>query len=184
MKLLRQAILWAVLTAIGLVAALSIIAAFLGAERAKDFFNSAPLVFFWFILLTMLASGLVLFRRLVVTPAGLAMHVGTLLVVAGAMWGSDQAHALRTEWLPAEESASARESGLYRARQALGLVGNKVPGGGMVLYKGQVDDRILDDDMKEPLATLPFRLGLDDFRIEYYPAEDPRWGLIVNATVV
>ena len=93
MKQLRQVILWTVLAAIGLVATLSIVGAFLGAERAKDLFNSAPLVAFWFILLALLVAGLVFFRRLVATPAGLAMHLGTFLVVAGAMWGSDQAHA-------------------------------------------------------------------------------------------
>jgi hypothetical protein len=161
MKHLRQAILWTVLAAIGLVAVLSVIGAFLGAEKAKALFNSAPLIFFWFLWLTMLAAGFLFFRRLAATHAGLAMHLGALLVVAGAMWGSDKAHTLRAERWGSQ----------------------KVPSGFMVLYQGEADDRVLDD-RKQWLATLPQQLRLNDFRIDYYPDKDHPWGLVVVATQV
>jgi hypothetical protein len=189
MKQLRQAILWVVLAAIGLMIALSILGAFLGADRAKDLFNSTPLVAFWCALAALLIGGFVFFRRLVATPAGLAMHLGTLLVVAGAMWGSDQAHALRKEWLGGQAltlegvSAPLHLRAIRAICNPLGITGDKTPSGFMVLFKGQTDNGLMDADMTLRVGTLPYSLRLDDFWIEYYPVPDQPWGLIVLAPV-
>jgi hypothetical protein len=203
MGTLRRVILWATLLAIGLLILFSIVGAFLGQDGlsehfrkvheqqagtigfgkqasrvdgayfsledrlesvyqffggagAREFFNSTPLTVYWLVLAGMLVAGLAMFRRLLATPAGLAMHLGSLLVLAGAMWGSVQAHDLRTEWWGE----------------------TKVPSGIMVIYRGYADDQILGDDMRTPLATLPFSLGLSKFSIDYYPADKP-WGLMV-----
>jgi hypothetical protein len=84
MKQLRQAILWAVLAAIFLLMALSAIGALLGAEKARELFNSVPMIVYWFLSLLLLAAGFASFRRLIAAPAGLAMHLGALLIIGGA----------------------------------------------------------------------------------------------------
>jgi hypothetical protein len=205
MGTLRRIILWATLLAIGLLIVLSIIAAFLGdsglgehfrkvheevagsigfgkksswlgnlyfsledylesvylffgGAGAREFFNSTPLVVYWLVLAGMLVAGLAFFRRLLTTPAGLAMHLGALLVVGGAMWGSQQGHELRQQWWG----------------------DTRIPSGEMVIYRGHAEDRVLADDMRTPVGTLPFSLGLSKFSIDYYPVDKP-WGLMVVA---
>jgi ABC-type long-subunit fatty acid transport system fused permease/ATPase subunit len=85
MKQLRQAILWAVLAVIALLAVLSAVGALIGVDEARDLFSSPPLIAFWALVLLVLASGFAAFRRLITAPAGLAMHLGAILIVAGAM---------------------------------------------------------------------------------------------------
>jgi hypothetical protein len=186
MKVLRQIILWCVLVALGLLAIFSIIGAFLGAENAKEFFNSCFLRVFWFVFLALLAVGFLFFRRLVTTPAGLAMHLGTMLVLLGAMWGSGQAHAVRNQLFVGERPADMAATPDHRLDlgsfgRTLGLVGDKVPLGYMLLHPNEADDLIMADDMVNPLGALPFYVALDDFRIEYYPVEGVPWGLLVQA---
>jgi hypothetical protein len=53
---------------------LSIYGAFIGAERAKAFFNSVPLAVYWIVLILLLEIGIALFPRLVRKPA-LPLHV-------------------------------------------------------------------------------------------------------------
>ena len=48
MNQFKRALLWAALIAVILLALLSIYGAFLGAERARAFFNSLPLAVYWF----------------------------------------------------------------------------------------------------------------------------------------
>jgi len=109
----RQIILWLVRVAIVVLAVLSIVGAFLGADRAKDLFNSAPLIAYWFVLAALLAAGFVFFKRLIRSPAALGMHLGSLLVLVGAMWGSEAGHAVGRTLFDSE----------------------KVPGGYMVIHE-------------------------------------------------
>jgi len=159
MKYLRQAVLWAVLAAIGVLIVLSAIGALCGAEKAKELFNSWPLVAFWFVCLLVLASGFAAFRRLITAPAGIMMHLGAILIIAGAMWGSQGAHELR-KW-------------------ALG--DPKVQSGIMPIPQHEAEKTIYSNHTHDPIADLPFSLYLKDFSIDYYPPKEKEWFLIVVA---
>ena len=161
MKQLRQAILLAVLAAIFLLMALSAIGAVLGAEKARELFNSVPMIVYWVLALLLLAAGFASFRRLIVAPAGLAMHLGALLIIGGAMWASETAHQLGTAWFGVQKAQS----------------------GMMHIAEGEADDAIRDEH-GEPLVKLPFSLLLKDFRIEYWPAKETQWNLFVVAPVM
>ncbi len=161
MKQLRQILLWAVLGGVTLLLALSIIGAFLGDERARVLFNSLPLAVFWLLLLGLLAAGLIYFKRLIHSPGLLGVHLGALLILAGAMLGSDGGHALATK--------------LFGSK--------KIPHGYMQIYEGHASNRILDSKGKTEIGRLPFSVGLKDFRIEYYELDEP-WQLIVEVPEV
>lgn len=163
----------AALAVIGLLAVLSIIGAFLGAESAKALFNSSPMALFWFLLaalflasfaywavraVTALAGGARSYRQVLPSPGTLAMHAGALVVLGGAMWGSDPAHQLRA---------------------AMGF--KKVPSGYMAIFEGEGESRLFDRDLQTELGELPFEVYLKDFRLEYYPAA--RWGLVLVTRV-
>ena len=94
MRELRRVALWMTLMGIIIITALSIVGAFMGAERAGRMFRSIPMVVFWILFVVLLATGLLLFRRLLRSPALLAAHLGVLLVLLGAMRGSQQGHHL------------------------------------------------------------------------------------------
>ena len=158
MKQLRQILLWTVLVGIALLTALSVIGAFLGDERARVVFNSIPLVIFWLLLLGLLAAGLIYFKRLIHSAGLLGVHLGSLLILVGAMLGSDGGHSLATKFFGSKKIARGR----------------------MQIYEGQAKNHIVTDDGVKPL---PFSVGLKDFRIEYYELEDP-WQLIVQSTSV
>lgn len=160
MKKLRQILLWAVLVGIGLLLGLSVIGAFLGDERARAVFNSIPLVVFWVLLLGLLAVGLVHFKRLIRSAGLLGAHLGSLLILLGAMLGSDGGHSL-----------TARLFG-----------SNKIPSGYMTIYEGHASNSITDSKNRE-IGKLPFSVGLKDFRIEYYEVDEP-WRLLVESPEV
>jgi len=91
---------------------------------------------------------------LVRSPGLVAMHVGGLLILVGAMWGSDKGHSV--------------------AEKLLGR--HKVPHGYMIIPVRGADDMVVDETIGERVGRLPFQVGLKDLRIEYYPAEGP-WKL-------
>jgi hypothetical protein len=152
---LRKITLWAVLAAIGALIVLSAVGALVGVEEARGIFNSWPLIAFWVACLLLLATGFAAFRRLIVAPAGMAMHLGAILIIAGAMWGSEKAHELRKAWLDDP----------------------KVQSGTMPIMEGQGEKNIYDS-RHEVLATLPFTVFLKDFSIDYYPPKEKQWLLI------
>jgi len=131
---LRGIWLWAALIAIAALAVLSIVGAFLGAERAGELFNSIPLAVFWWVLLTLLVGGFVATGRLIRRPAVLAMHLGVVLVVAGGMWGSAAGHRLRAR---------------------LGR-GEKVRKAYMVIWQGQTASHLYELNQGDELGRLEF----------------------------
>ncbi len=137
--------LWAALIAIVLLTCFSIYGAFLGAERAKEFFNSLPLAVYWFAFVALLIVGIVLFRRLRRVPALLLMHVGCILILAGGLWGSQAANTVQ--------------------RQLLGI--DKVQEGQMPILEGTAENRVMLADNNDTYQ-LPFSIRLADFRVEYY----------------
>ncbi len=145
MSQFKRAVLWAALIAIVLLVLLSIYGAFLGAERAQAFFNTLPLAVYWFALIALLSTGIVVFRRLLQIPALLLLHVGCILVLLGAMWGSNGGHALAKR--------------LFRI--------DKIPQGQMGILEQTQENRVLLPDSNET-RELPFFVRLKDFRMEYY----------------
>jgi hypothetical protein len=145
MNRFKRVVLWAALIAVILLALLSIYGAFLGAERARAFFNSLPLAVYWFALIVLLSAGIVTFRRLLETPSLLLLHSGSVLVLLGALWGSNSGHAL-----------------------AQGLFGvDKIPEGQMDILEQAQENRVLLADSNST-RELPFFVRLKDFRMEYY----------------
>lgn len=154
MNRFRRAVLWAVLAAIVLLTGLSIYGAFIGADRAQGFFTSLPLAVYWFASVALLATGIVLFRRLLRVPSLLLMHLGCILVVLGMMWGSQAGHALQ--------------------KRLFGI--DKIPEAELWLYEHVDENRVLIPDTNS-LRELPFYVRLNDFRIEYYePGQLFIWG--------
>ncbi len=180
MQRIRTIVMWVALGAIAVLAVLAIVGAYVGAERARTMFNSTPLVVYWVLLALLLAAGFAVYPRLLRRPAGLAMHLGAMLILIGGMWGSDLAHDLRHRVLGTE----------------------KVPRGFMTIYEGARENRVyipVDEDESadvpaeeaearpqteaKVVAELPFDLALRDFRMTYYEVPGRRWHLVVVAPV-
>ena len=162
----RRVILWAALAVIALLTVLSIYGAFIGAERAQEFFNRIPLAVYWMFFAMLLAVAIVVFPRLVRVPGLLTVHAGCILILAGGMWGSKLGNDLQRRLLRIE----------------------KIRDGRMVIYEGASENHVLLDDAGRVSKALPFSLRLKDFRIEYYqPAslyietrDDRRWKVPVE----
>jgi hypothetical protein len=77
----RSIVIRAVLILIILLIFLSIYGAFLGSERAKDFFNSPILSAFWLALILSLVAGLTIFHPLAHVSSLLLMHLGCIFVL-------------------------------------------------------------------------------------------------------
>ena len=145
MSKFRRAVLWAALVLIMLLTILSIYGAFLGADRAKAFFNSLPLAVYWLALTALFIVGLIVFRRLIRVPGLLFIHAGCILVLAGSLWASQVGHTIQ--------------------RQLFGI--EKIPSGRMAIFEGDRENRVLLEN-GETTQTLPFYIRLKDFKIEYY----------------
>jgi len=148
MNRFKQAVLWIGLTLIILLIFLSIYGAFIGAERAKVFFNSLPLSFYWIALILLLITGIWVFSRLIRIPGFLFMHAGCILILTGAVCGSQAGHKLQ--------------------KKIFGV--DKIPVGQMAIFEGESENRIALEN-SDRVRELPFYLKLKDFRIEYYKPE-------------
>ncbi len=124
---------------------LSIIAAFAGARHAKELFNSLPLKIFWVCWLMSIIAGLIAFKRLRKKIELLIIHISILLIIVGSMLSSKTGHNL---W--------EKITGAKRIRQA-----------GMVIFEGTKENRVVVQPGNR-IATLPFYIKLNDFRITYY----------------
>jgi hypothetical protein len=157
---LRKIVMLGTLAVTGALVVLSIIGAFAGVEHAIELFNSIPLVIFWSVLAGLLVLGFASYKRLLRSPGALATHLGVLLVLLGAMYGSQRGHEI-----------VARISGKDR-----------LPAGYMRIHEGQSSNIIISAE-GHPLATLPFHIRLEDFWIERYEAP-AQWGLGVEVPAV
>ena len=150
MKKLNRSIMWVALVVIGLLAVLSVLGAFCGAQKAKLIFNSIPLVVYWYGLAVLLVAGLVEFPRLLHKPGLFMIHTGCLLVLAGGMWGSEARHRLQERFL--------------------GI--RKIPSGYMLISEEDSEKHVVAEDFKQKLGELPFSIKLNDFRLEFYEADE------------
>jgi cytochrome c biogenesis protein ResB len=137
--------MWVGLLLIIVLTVLSIYGAFIGAERAKQFFNQPPLVVYWTVMATLLIVGFAAFHRLLRVPGLLLMHAGCVLILAGGMWSSQAGHNLQ--------------------KKLFGI--DKIPSGQMAIYEGQSENHVMLDGSREQ-KELPFSIKLNDFKIEYY----------------
>ncbi|OQY03588.1 MAG: hypothetical protein B6I25_07910 [Planctomycetales bacterium 4572_13] len=123
----------------------SVYGAFLGAQRAKVFFNSMPMIVFWCFLLLLFVVGFFVYVSLRKRLSLMLIHAGCVLVLAGGMVGSQRGHAL-----------------LDRLFQKGSFVK-----GMMSLHQGQSSNQVaLDTDAD--VGELPFYIGLKEAFIEYY----------------
>jgi len=150
MKKLSHSMMWVVLIITGLLTVLSVLGAFYGAQNAKSLFNSIPLRVYWCGTAVLLIAGFVEFPRLVRKPGLFMIHAGCLLVLGGSMWGSQAGHKLQERFFGIQ----------------------KIPSGYMVIYEGNSEKHIVAEDFEQQLSELPFSIKLEDFRLEYYPANE------------
>jgi hypothetical protein len=136
--------MWAAMAIIALLFFLSVYGAFIGPKRAKELFNSTVLGVYWVAFALLLVVGIVLFRRLLRVPALLLVHAGCILILAGAIWGSEAGRSLQ--------------------KTLLGI--DIVPTGQMQIHEGYSDNRVILEDNE--IRELPFYIKLKDFRVEYY----------------
>ena len=173
MSELRAAVMWAAMTLIILLIFLSIFGAFLGAERAEEFFNRLPLAVYWTALALLLMVAIAVFRRLLRVPGLLLMHAGCVMVLVGGMWGSRAGDALqkrlfgidkiRSGQMAIYEGSSQNRVALGTAEQLQKLVFSSDQQG-RIEYYYQDGDNFVRLEHKE----LPFSIRLKDFRLEYY----------------
>jgi hypothetical protein len=147
----RRAVLWAALIAVMLLTLLSIRGAFLGADRAQEFFNSLPLAVYWFALTALLVVALAVFRRLLQIPALLLMHLACVLILLGGMWGSKAGHVMQKRLFGIDK--------VVRGQLKM-KIGDQTP-----------KNQILIGDSNS-VRELPFAVKLNSFRIEYYKPGD------------
>ncbi len=156
---LRKAVLWITVFFLAVLAALSVYSAFLGSSKATVFFNSPPLAVFWILLALLFAAGFFTVKSLVKRPALFLCHLGCLLVILGALWGSQDAHQLR-----------ARHFGSTKVREGM-----------MKIHEGHRENRLYSaDGTSTVVGELPFELGLDDFWIEYYESKGQLYSVDSN----
>jgi len=136
---------------------LSIVGAFLGTERAGDMFTSVPLMVFWAILAAVLLAGPITFAPLRRDPGLLAMHAGCVLVLAGALLGTE-----RGQWL-------RRLLGFHVIRQSY-----------LRIDREGYSDQLYDQN-KMPIGRLPVSVKLDALRLDAYPPASP-WPMHIVIT--
>jgi hypothetical protein len=161
---IRRTILWLAMVIIVLLFCFSVYGAFIGAERAKEFFNSIPLAIYWFSFILLLTVGILIFQRLRHIPALLMMHIGCIFILGGAVWSS--------------------QAGYQIQKRLFGI--DKIPAGIIQIFENESENRVqtMDDKIKQ----LPFSIVLKDFRIEYYEphnlyiesVQGDRWSLPVK----
>jgi hypothetical protein len=141
---LRRVALWAGLFVILLLIAFSIYGAFIGAEAAQQFFNSIPLSIYWAAFTALLVGAIVVLPRLLHIRGLFLAHTGCVLVLAGAICGSQTGFKI---W----DALSGK---------------NTIRAGQMIIYEGMTDRAVETEE--NGTKTLPFAIKLADFRLEYY----------------
>lgn len=138
--------MFAALAMITALLVLSVVSAFMGAEKSARFFNSPPMAAFWVLLWALLIAAFFVFSRLLRRPGLLALHLGCILVLTGGMLGSKPGH---------------------KALDAL-FNKSKIVRGYMIIEEGSAESAVYSPDLTRSLGNLDFEVFLEDFRIEYY----------------
>jgi hypothetical protein len=155
-------LLWLTLAATVAFIALAIDGAFMGGDKAnpdkaKDFFNTPPLVGFWCALVAMLVISIFATPNIFRRPASLLMHAGGIVFLIGSMWSSAGGHEL--------------------AQKVFG--NTRILSGFMALHKGERTDAV-SDGHGASAGNLPFAVELLDYRVDHYPPKDKHWQLMLE----
>ncbi len=142
----RRTLMWAALALIIALTVLSVYGAFIGAERAQEFFNRIPMAVYWAGFALALAVAIVVFPRLIRQPGMLLVHTGCILILAGGGWGS--------------------RIGFEMQKKLFGI--DRISKGQMAIYEGQTTNQVSFENSRDT-RELPFSIKLKDFRLEYYP---------------
>jgi len=128
-----------------LLAALSIISAFYGADWSRSFFNSFVMCIFWAVFVLLLAATLIVFKPL---RRGwiLSAHLGIICVLLGGMIASSAGHKI-----------AARLFGI-----------EKIPSGFLVINRGQTETAVSSTDLEKIIGRLNFEVTAADIWIEQY----------------
>jgi len=163
MSRIKQQLNKIILLLLGAFTVFSVYGAFIGAERAKAFFNSAALVIFWCGLLLVLIVAFFVYVSLRKRSALMLIHLGCILILAGGMYGSQKGHV-------AVEFAvkfSARFMAGPRPRSDQSSKDRLFTKGMIQLYEGQIFDRVVLGS-ETNTAELPFSVRLKEVFVEYY----------------
>jgi len=135
----------AALILIILLISFSIHGAFLGSDNARKFFNSPPVVIYWFILVFVLIVGLTFLPKLIKVPGLLLIHLGCILVLAAAMYGSEDGREIQ--------------------KRLFGI--EKIRRGQMLIHINEKTNQVRLEQ-SDRIRNLPFSITLKNFKIEYY----------------
>jgi hypothetical protein len=143
--------MWVILWLLVLLVGLSVYSAFIGAQDAKELFNSIPLQIFWLALFLSLIISITAIPQLRKNTPLLLIHIGALLVLAGGMWSSKTGHQIQRR--------------LFK--------NDKYEAGKIMVEKGKMQN-LTSLENYIGLIELPFSLALEEFTIEYYDAKPDR----------
>jgi len=140
----KRLISWANLVMTLFLTAFSIYGAFIGADKAQAFFNSIPLSVYWLIFTALFIAAISVLPRLLQIRGLFLVHVGCVLILAGAMLGSRAGMKIGDKLFKTDTLRS----------------------GQMAIYEKQTAKAVLTEDAVQ--KELPFDVKLVDFRLEYY----------------
>ncbi len=138
--------MWLTLNLLIVLAVLSIYGAFLGADKAREFFNSPALAIFWGVCTLLLTAGLIIFPSLRRRPTSFFLHAGCILILLGGLCGSQTGQ----KWI-------SKKTGRDKIYKAV-----------MLIYENQATNQVYTEK-NNTWAQLPFEIRLDDFSLDYYP---------------
>lgn len=147
MESFKRTLMWILLGFLGLLVAISVYSAFIGAQASRELFNSLQMQVFWFVLWLLLVISLIAIPQLTRKTALALIHIGAILILTGSIWSSETGHRIQRRLL---------ENNKYQAGQIIVEKGGKRNLMVLKNYMGMIE--------------LPFSLVLEDFTIEYYQA--------------
>ena len=134
----------------------SIIAAFLGSERASVIAGSVTTLCFGVALIFLFLVSFFRFPRLLKAPGLLMLHVGCIAILIGAIIGGSFSHQIRQEQKDIPQMGPLRVGKLYK---------------GQMLIEEQnyaSVNRGISADGLPCVDILPYKVFLKDFRVELY----------------
>lgn len=128
-----------------LLAAISIISAFYGADWSRCFFNSSVMCIFWVSLVLLLTAAMIVFKP---PRRGwiLSAHLGIICVLLGSMIASAKGHKITALLFGIE----------------------KIPSGFMVINRGQTEAEVSSTHLEKTIGRLSFEVTAEDIWIEKY----------------
>lgn len=164
---------------------LSVLAAFLPAEgaldtaeRAQRLWTSPPMIGVWCVTLGLLTVGMLAWPGVRRRPMVLAMHLGTLLVLAGMMLNSDKAH----DWWNAARDPDKPANGyvLLTPEHPSDEIFRPTAQAAASGMGGMANTGMTFEEMYDSVGTLPVSVHLRDAYTKYYPPKPDRSGWMVS----